>query len=339
MRASSLLTSCVLVVVPVVFCCGDCFGDSPPERLSIATWNVEWFFDADAGDNQSELGKSQSAPNAADWEWKRNEVARVIAALRPTIIALQEVENRRVIAELVQRLRDEHQLSYRFAFAEGGDVFTEQDVAILFQSGLTSYGRREQTRAMFDSNRYYNVQKHLFAEFQWEDGEYQEGLTMATVHFRARAEQEPIRIRQSRLMHEWLQRPLAAQQNVVLLGDLNTEIAAGEASPQNDLGTLLGLHTADASDDLLDLHTLLPPDQRATHLNGPSYDRIVVSRALVEDDPSRRDLALDRIRTRRDLVVRGNGPDANHFDDFYGIAADERDVSDHYPVVAEFVLK
>lgn len=311
--------------------------DAP--RLRIATWNVEWFYDDDRGDNESDLAKSQSAPSRDAWQWKLAEVTRVVAELRPDILALQEIENRRVLMELVQQLRDVHNLRYRVAYIEGGDVFTEQDVGILYRGDLLAFSRQEQSEEMFRSNQYYNVQKHLFARFRFRYEGTSESLTILTAHLRARSEQEAIRRRQSNLLHTWVREEAAAHQNVVVLGDFNTEHAHQDADASKDLGVLRGLHTDDPQDDLFDLHERLPENERATHLSGRQYDHILISRAMYEDAEQRRDWSLASVTVRRDLVVRGRGPDRDHFDNYWGIAADERDVSDHYPVIAEFELR
>ena len=51
------------------------------------------------------------------------------------------------------------------------------------------------------------------------------------------------------------------------------------------------------------------------------------------------DLVLQSITIGKDLVVRGKQQDTDHQDQYWKIPADERDVSDHYPVVAEFEFK
>jgi len=66
-------------------------ADPPPEKLTVATWNLEWFFDEHTGDNYQDLPKQQSAPSREDWDWKLTGVAKAIAEMKPTIIALQEV--------------------------------------------------------------------------------------------------------------------------------------------------------------------------------------------------------------------------------------------------------
>jgi endonuclease/exonuclease/phosphatase family metal-dependent hydrolase len=312
--------------------------DPMPDQLVIATWNLEWFFDDETADNRSDLARAQSAPSRTAWQWKVNECARVIADIAPDILAVQEVENRKVLADLVNRLRERHNLFYRVAWAEGTDISTEQDVAILHRGGLIRYGRWEQTSTMFRSNRYYNVSKHLFAEFAWRHEAQSVRLLVCTAHLRAQPEQEAIRVRQARLLHYWVAPALRAGQDVLLLGDWNTEVLFGEAVQGRDLGVLMGHETMSVEDDLIDAHSKIADGVMQTHLSGRQYDRILLSRTLDQDDPQRRDWVLHSTSVRRDLVVRGRGPDGQeHFDNYYAIPASERDVSDHYPVV--IVLK
>ncbi len=75
----------------------------------------------------------------------------VIGELQPTIMCLQEVENRDVVFQLVREIEENHNLKYRQAFIDGFDFGTEQDVAIIYRDGLVEYSRREQTPAMYDS--------------------------------------------------------------------------------------------------------------------------------------------------------------------------------------------
>src|SRR5687768_13506564 len=98
----------------LVFCllCAPALADTPPEKLIVATWNVEWLYDDYPGDNYADLAKRQSAPSRQDWDWKLAGVARVIGQIRPTILALQEIENQRVLFYLTRRLKQEHGLDY-----------------------------------------------------------------------------------------------------------------------------------------------------------------------------------------------------------------------------------
>ncbi len=312
-------------------------ADEPPRPLTVATWNLEWFFDDYAGDNYAELAKKQSAPSKPAWQWKRNAVAEAISTLKPTILALQEVENQQVLYYLVTQLRTAHHLTYHDAFIQGRDFYTEQDVGILYQSGLVRFCARRATAEMWASKKYYSVQKQLFASFTWTVQDGQEPLLVVTAHFRAMPKAAALRIRQARLLHDWVADALRAKQNVIVLGDFNTDVPFGETTPTCDIGVLRGLDTPDTNDDLVDLHQFLAPNQRGTHLMaGKQFDRILVSPALLEDTPGKIDLVFQSIARRKDVVVRGRQQDKNHWDSFYEIPEPERDISDHYPLIATF---
>ena len=105
------------------------------------------------------------------------------------------------------------------------------------------------------------------------------------------------------------------------------------------MGIFLGLNTPSPDDDLFDTHLKLSGDVKASHLNNMQYDRILCTDALMKDDPSRHDLVFKSSIIRRDLVVRGKEQDKDHMDIFWQIPQEERDISDHYPLVAEFEVK
>jgi endonuclease/exonuclease/phosphatase family metal-dependent hydrolase len=311
-------------------------ADERPKQLVVATWNLEWFFDHYTGDNFNDVPRQQSAPTRADWDWKMAEVARVIAELKPDVLAVQELENRRALVFLCSKLKKEYALHYKFAYIEGDDFFTEQDVALLYQSGLTHYGKYEQSKEMHSSKVYYNINKQIVGEFEWGPPADRERLTILNAHFRAMNDAAPIRVRQAKLARHWLQEKIRRGENVIILGDLNSDELATETTANGDMGTLLGKHTADPGDDLVDTLLQLSGQQRATHLNGEQYDRILISPSLASDDPERTDLVFRRAQIRADLVVRGQQQDKDHRDVYWKIPAEERDVSDHYPLVAEF---
>ena len=277
----------------------------PPEKVTIATWNLEWFYDHYKGDNRADLAKKLTAPNRDEWEWRLNKVASVVAELKPTILALQEVENQQVVYYLTQKLNKVHGIKYRIAFIQGYDFYTEQDVAIIYQDGLVEYSRKEQSKSEYKSNKYRNVSKHLFAKFEWGDGDKKQTLHLANLHLRATPEKEDIRKKQCRLIHLWMKEKLTAGENVIILGDLNTEHKAGTYSKDSDVGILAGRETEDTSDDLTDLHTKLPADQQATHMTNRAFDRMFVSSSLANDAADKKDMVVSRVVTRSDLVIQG----------------------------------
>ncbi len=314
-------------------------ADEKPDKLTICTWNLEWFFDEHTGDAFAELPKKQAAPSRADWDWKLAGVAQVIGQIKPTIIALQEVENRRVLYYLTQKLRRDHALNYRIAFIEGEDYFTEQDVAILALGGLVEFRRRQRSREEFENPQFQNLTKHLFADFAWGQGTDQVRLTLLNLHVRATPEAADLRQKQARLARHWLQQSIDRGENVVILGDLNSEELAPETTPHEEIGIFLGLDTPATGDDLFDASLRLADPKDATHLGGRQYDRILLSPPLIAGGSASRGLSFRSIALRRDLVLRGAGQDKDHFDIFWQIPAAERDISDHYPLVAEFEFR
>jgi endonuclease/exonuclease/phosphatase family metal-dependent hydrolase len=148
-----------------------------------------------------------------------------------------------------------------------------------------------------------------------------------------------IRKRQGRLTREWMREPIKEQRNFIILGDLNSDELATATTKEGDMGIFLGLDTPSPADDLFDTHLKLSGEVKSSHLNQMQYDRILCSNALMKDDPSRRDLVFKASVIRRDLVVRGKKQDQDHRDIFWQIPQDERDISDHYPLVAEFEVK
>lgn len=316
-------------------------------RMRVMTWNLEWFFDDQTGDNYSDLAKQQSAPNRSDWNWKRNAVAKAVATAEPEIAALQEVENQRVLFYLKQALLRDHNQEYAELAAEGGDYYTEQDVGYLYRPERnalrllplrqTIFGLDSQ---MLRSGQYESVTKHLAVEFEVRLGDVAETLTVMNVHLRAGADASVVRRGQARSVHAWLADKISAGENVIVLGDFNS-VAAVPAAAGTEIHAAQGKETAAANDDLVDLHTRLSEPERATHLQtGRALDRILVSPSLLHDDPDRVDLVFEKIQRLKELAVRGQ-PDATreHYDRYWQMKAAERDISDHYPVIATFQFK
>jgi endonuclease/exonuclease/phosphatase family metal-dependent hydrolase len=320
------------------------FADSAPEKLVVATWNLEWFFDEHPGDNYSDLAKQQTAPSREAWDWKLAGVAKAIAEMKPTILALQEIENRRVMFYLQQKLKKDYGLDYAVAFIEGDDYFTEQDVAVLVKSGLVGFAFKRQSAEMFASETYYNVSKHIFCLLEWDVGDKKIEVLLVNVHFRAMPDAVALRKRQAKLIRYWISDSVKAGRNVIVTGDINTNETYETTTNDGDLGILRGLDTPTTDDDLADLFEFYRGDNKETHLIHKQFDHILVTPSLVKGgtlvggSPRGPGYHFKSIAIRRDLVIRGD-QDKEHRDDYWKIPDAERDVSDHYPVVAEFELQ
>lgn len=330
---ASFAITCLFFVPPASPCC----GQETPQSITVGTWNLEWFYDDDKSDNRSKLSKEKAAPSKAEWNWKLNSVAEVVAKTKPYIMAFQEVENRKVIFDLKNLLRSKYNLSYRIAFVEGFDTFTEQDVAIIFRDGCVEMSRREQNEEQWKSKQFKNLSKHLFAKFEWGSGRQKEKLTLLNVHLRAMADREDLRIQQIKLIREWINEEIKSGGNVIVVGDLNTEHVHGKQTAKTDIGILRGLNDDDLTNDLFDANEFIPEAKRGSHFTGKQFDRILFSAALRQDNPHRKDLVFTTASVASNIVIRGKRDNGNvRWNNLYSIPQAERDISDHYPVIARF---
>tara|TARA_Y100001960_G_scaffold223034_1_gene233376 strand:- start:1552 stop:2556 length:1005 start_codon:yes stop_codon:yes gene_type:complete len=309
-----------------------------PSSIRIATWNLEWFYDHDTSDNKTDLSKKLSAPSETEWHWRVKVTAEAIAKLNPTILALQEIENEKVLNDLRKELRTKHDLEFQVAFIQGRDTYTEQDVGYLYRGELVDLSRKSQTKEMYDSKKYYNLSKHAFATFRWQKGDKSTSVTLLNVHLRASERGADARSRQCQLIQHWIRPMLKEGQNVIVLGDINTSVPCGKTSPGSDAGVICNLASSLGQLVLFDLHAKIAAEDRATHLTGRQFDRIFISKTLMFDSRQQFNPSFKSIENRKDLCVR-NMPDKDHYDIYFKIPQEERDISDHYPVVVTFDLK
>ncbi len=311
--------------------------------FTVMTWNLEWFFDDSKQGNFSDLAQEKSAPTRGMWNWRRDAVAAAIASERPSIVALQEVEGPRVLWYLARALDREHALKYEDYAIEGNDRYTEQDVGLLTKAPaeVLSLMMGDVTERMRRTQRYASVPKHLAAIVEVVvDGETETTLVV-NVHLRSGVTGDQLRAKQAESLNRWIQLWQQPTTHLILLGDFNSDSTAGDVDAESELAVLLSRGTSDPSDDLVDLLEWVPVTARQTHLlPGKQFDRILVSRSLVEDEPGRLDLCLRGVAVRPELSIRG-GPDAadEHWNHYWEIDSASRDLSDHYPFIAEFEIR
>lgn len=309
------------------------------------TWNLEWFYDDAKKDNYSELATQKASPSRGDWNWKRDAVARAIADAKPSVVAVQEIEGPRVLWYLARALDREHQLEYDEFVVEGSDFFTEQDVGLLVSApvDVVSVMRGNVTSLMKKTKRFGSVSKHVAAIVEVPVGKSVQSVLVVNVHFRSGEQGADIRKKQAASLNHWIERWQAASgsPHVVVTGDFNTEQLAGAIEPASEMAILLSRSTTETDDDLTDLHESIAAKNRQTHLlPGRQFDRILVSRSLIEDTPGVPDLVVGGVEVRKDLAVQGSADTpTQHWEQYWESSSDERDLSDHYPVVAEFVIR
>lgn len=288
------------------------------EEIRVLTWNLEWFNDHETRDDQSTIGRDAAAPNEQEWNERVRTFAEALADMRPTVAALQEVENEKVVQDLADEIRNSHGINYDVAFVEGRDSHTGQDVAFLVQDGLNARADRFDFRPFRNRSDYKSLSKHLRLDLRLNG----EDVTLVNVHLITRPGE---RQKQARTLRAWLD-DLPEDRHIVVLGDHNSRLAFNETTPNSEMGILRGFGTPDTDDDLWDTQERMR--DRSTHVAGHPLDRILLSASLNDGQG----LDFNAVETRRDLAVRGK-------DDFsrdgvdYSRSIDEQDLSDHYPLL------
>jgi len=320
----NFIVKIILLFVIVIIAVGPATASAQEETFRLATWNLEWFFDQDTSDNTSSLSEQQSAPDQNEFNERVDTFADAIAEINPTIIALQEIENGKVVQDIADRLQEKHNLAYEVAFVQGRDTFTEQDVAYLIKQGIPFNASRLDFTQFVGNHDFKDLSKHLKLEVTVNGEE----ITLVTIHLISSS--PPDRLRQAKTLRTWTE-AMVSTDNLIILGDFNTGLRFQEVTLDSDLGIIRGFQTSATSDDLFDAHQML--NSRETHVSGKELDHILVSPLLTDDSG----LALASVETRRELAIRGT--EDNSSDGVaYSLPPTEQDLSDHFPVVATFSM-
>lgn len=291
------------------------------EQLVVVTWNIKWFFDDDTSDDTSNIGKGFAAPSLEEYQERASTVVDAIADIDPDILALQEMENEKVVQDLADELASEYGLNYQVAFKQGRDTQTGQDVAYLVRDDFSFTDQRIEYE--FSGNGdFKNLSKHLL--LQTTVGS--EPLSLINIHLIASSPGG--RIRQARTLRSWAEDLGIETENLIILGDFNSRVAFNATTPESDTGIIRGFQTPGVGDDFFDTQQNLV--DRSTTPDGSPLDRIFLSPSLVENP----NLIYLGVETREDLAIRGSKDGSGGVK--YEKPVEEQDLSDHYPVVATF---
>lgn len=289
-------------------------------QLVVASWNIKWFNDNDKSDDTSAIGKNFAAPNLNEYQERVATIVDAIANINPDILALQEIENEKVVEDLADELEDQFGLDYEVAFVQGADTYTGQDVAYLVRDDLTFTENRIPYN--FSGNDdFKNLSKHLLLETTI-DGQ---ALELINIHLITNSNR---RLKQARTLRSWVKDLDVPNSNIIVLGDFNVGLSFNSTTPTSDIGIIRGFGTTTTDDDLYDTQQNLT--DRATHVSNRPLDRILLSPSLVNDGG----ITFIEVSTRRDLAIRGSEDGSRYVD--YSKSVTEQDLSDHYPVIAIF---
>ena len=291
------------------------------DEVRFACWNLEWFFDNDTSDDNSSIGPTLSAPDATKYKERVSEFAKAIAALGPIVISLEEIENEKVIKDIADELDSVHHKKYKVSFDQGNDTYTGQDVAFLVADGIPFTHKRLDFTPYQGNSSYKDLSKHQ-ALFTTIGGET---FVFVAVHMITTDSQ---RIKQAKTLREWISDlgELGADTNIIVMGDYNTHIPFGNAPNHSDMWIIQGKATASTNDDMID-YTLNLPAPHETHTSGQVLDRVVISQNLADTQGA----YVTGIQALKSVAIKGSVDSGSGVR--YDLPVDQRDLSDHYPVL------
>lgn len=199
------------------------------QRYGVMFYNVENLFDTinDAGvADEDMLPKADRAWTEERYQRKLNGVARVIADLSneggfPAIVALAEVENRRVLDDLVSQ-KEIANAQYSVCHYDSPDE-RGIDVALLYRSELFKFKGCKSVRANVESAPNLQTRDYLLVWGEMGDSE----VLFCVVHFPSRIggvkQTEHLRMGCAKQVREIVDSAIRANSDrrVVILGDMN----------------------------------------------------------------------------------------------------------------------
>lgn len=199
------------------------------QRYGVMFYNVENLFDTinDAGvADEDMLPKADRAWTEERYQRKLNGVARVIADLSdedgfPAIVALAEVENRRVLDDLVTQ-KEIESAKYSVCHYDSPDE-RGIDVALLYRSDLFKFKGCKSIRANVESAPNLQTRDYLLVWGEMGDSE----VLFCVVHFPSRIggvkQTEHLRMGCAKQVREIVDSAIRANpdRRVVILGDMN----------------------------------------------------------------------------------------------------------------------
>jgi len=255
--------------------------------LVIASWNVENLFDpADDPDNPGDdefTPRGWAGWTAARYALKLDHLAEIIAAMRPDILCLAEVESRQVLIDLSRVLRDKFAWDMPAIVHRNGHDTRGIDVAMLARWAPAA------TRWLTPHPIQRDV---LIARFETNG----RPLTVICNHWKSRvgklAECNEIRTIEARAVRAEVARLLAAAPAaaIVAVGDFNDNVDSDILTREAGFTLYDGTAAAAQTGTLHNLAGLLPIAQRGTFYYGQgrtwnSFDSASVSRGMLPAAP------------------------------------------------------
>ena len=281
------------------------------QTFTVATYNVENYF------------LTAFANRKAKTEASRVKVVDAITAIKPDILALQEMGRKEALQELRQRLYKKGLRYSQAIFLEGADAAIH--LAVLSRFPIVGNHSKTNATYLLDGKR-FQVRRG-FVEIEIQVGASYKFI-LINAHLKsmrqvALADQAEMRLGEARVLRELIEKRLNANpnENILLMGDLN------DAPSRDPIKVLIGK----GSTKLIDLRpSEKKDDQEKVDGRGNDKSRRVTWTHYykTEDQFSR----LDYIMASRGMM-RELDSSCVHVTTDWGMA------SDHRPVVARFAAK
>jgi predicted extracellular nuclease len=197
------------------------------KELKVAFYNVENLFDTQDDPNKIDeefLPGSELNWTLPKYNSKQSSIARVINAIQPDLLGLAEVENARVLDDLLsqQLIADK---AYRYLHEESPDQ-RGIDVAFVYRPEAFKYLSHKAVRVDFPQEPEYTSRDFLIVTGELAGGEK---LHVIVNHWPSRRggqmESEPRRLRVASLVREQIDQIFAQEKdaNIILMGDFNDD--------------------------------------------------------------------------------------------------------------------
>jgi len=216
--------------------------------------------------------KNFNQPRTAEDYWKKAvNLVDLLPPEAPLFIGLQEMGHSREVVNFARIAAIRYNCSFQPIFVNGKDTFTGENVAGILRVGTGWWFSKEPTR---DPELDSAISKHLIISLT----NATTSLELCVVHLRRSVGRNgPQKQRaQDEALRKWAARQFKENPNanLVIFGDFNETKRVG--TPEQSLAVLLQpdmpLH------DAFEFYK----GRAHTHANGKAYDRIIVSKAIVD---------------------------------------------------------
>ena len=273
--------------------------------LRMASWNVENLFDTE--NDSANLGDDEFTPNGpmmwteSVYRIKLDRLAEMIAEMKPDIIGLCEIENRRVLVDLQKTLATVYDYHLPEIIHREGPDRRGIDVAMLAKykpAGIRWLTANPTAREMLCATFSTGASELTVIMCHWKSKMIPAGMVEADV--------DKMRIREARVARRAFEKMLRRNPDaaVVVMGDLNDNVSSPILTGSGGLLTSRGKLKANPL-SLYNLSADFPEAERGTYYYYPkkiwnSFDSISVSPTIL--DATRNDTWTVREGTYR--IVR-----------------------------------